>query len=157
MESQIQTSPSPLSAQDERIVAALAHVSVLLPLMGVIAPIVIWVTQKDRSRYVAFQSLQAIAYQLLILVIWFGGIACYIGSFFLTFFGFMIPGAGGRIDGPPVFFFIPFVVFFGMLALMGLMIIYGIVAAVLTFQGKDFHYLLIGRWVEQYSQRTAVQ
>ncbi len=149
-------SSTTLSTQDERTLAALAHVSVLLPLMGVIAPIVIWVTQKDRSRFVSFQSLQAIAYQLLMIAIWFLGIACYMGSIFLTAFTFMLPGTPIPSGGPPAFFFIPFVVIFGMLALMGLMVIYGIVAAVLTFQGKDFRYILIGQWIERYNQRAAV-
>jgi uncharacterized protein len=148
---------STLPSQDERTLAALAHISVLLPLMGVIAPIVIWVTQKDRSRFVAFQSLQAIAYQLLMVVIWFVGIACYMGSFFLTFFSFMMPGSSIEPGGPPLFFFIPFVVFFGILAMMFVMVIYGIVAAVLIFQGKDFRYILIGQLIERYTQRAAAQ
>ncbi len=144
---------SPLSPQDERIIAALAHISVLLPFAGVIAPIVIWVTQKDRSRYVAFQALQAIAFQLLLIIIWMGGMACYMGSFFLTFLGAAVLSSN-RVPGPAVF--LPFIVFFVILALMLVFIIYGIVAAVMTFQGKDFHYALIGRWVERYTQRTAV-
>lgn len=148
--------PSTLSTQDERIFAALSHVSILLPMIGIIAPIVIWITQKERSRFVAFQSLQAIAYQLLLIVIWFGGMACYMGSFFLTFFGTMATDMIGS-GGPPLAFFLPFVVMFGMLAVMGIFVIYGIVAAVLTFQGKDFRYLLIGPWVERYTQRTSAQ
>ncbi len=145
-------SPSPLSPQDEHIVAALAHISVLLPQIGVIAPIVIWVMQKERSRFVAFQALQAIAYQLLLILIWFGGMACYMGSFVLTFAGGVI--LASRISGPGLVFFLPFVVFLGILLLMLVFVIYGIVAAVLTFQGKDFRYALIGRWVERYTQRT---
>ena len=35
--------------QDERVMAALSHLSVFIPLFGVIAPIVIWVTQKEKS------------------------------------------------------------------------------------------------------------
>jgi uncharacterized Tic20 family protein len=151
------STPSPLSSQDERTIAALAHISVLLPLVGVIAPIIIWVTQKERSRFVAFQSLQAIAYQLVMVLVWFLGIGCYIGSFFLTFVPFMVVGGPASSNSPPLFFFIPFAIFFAMLALMGLMVIYGIVAAVLTFQGNDFRYLLIGRWIERYTQRGAAQ
>jgi len=55
-------------SQNDKIMAALAHISALLPLMGIIAPIVIWVTQKDKSEYVAFQALQAVAYQLLMIL-----------------------------------------------------------------------------------------
>jgi len=54
------TRPTP----DERVTAALAHAATLLPMMGALASIVIWATQKDRSRYVAFQALQAAVYQI---------------------------------------------------------------------------------------------
>ncbi len=147
---------SRLSTQDERTIAALAHVSVLLPLMGVIAPIVIWVTQKERSRFVAFQALQAIAWQLLMILIWFGGMACYMGSFFVSFFG-TVALQSSSPNGPPLAFFLPFALMILLFAAMGIFVIYGIVAAVLTFQGKDFRYLLVGRWVERYTQQAAAQ
>jgi dolichyl-phosphate-mannose--protein O-mannosyl transferase len=44
--------------------AALAHGGILLFGMGLVAAIVLWVTQKEKSRYVAFQTLQAAAYHL---------------------------------------------------------------------------------------------
>ena len=72
-------------SQDERVMAALAQISVLVPFLGVIAPIVIWVTQKDKSRYVAFQSLQAVAFQLTLVFAWFVGMGCYMCSFFSIF------------------------------------------------------------------------
>ena len=155
----METSPptSTLSPQDERIIAALGHIAILLPLMGIIAPIVIWITQKERSRFVSFQALQAIAFQLLMIVIWFVGMACYMGSFFLTFFSMMAAGSQGSGDAPLAFlsFIVPFVVMFGMIAVMGIFVIYGVIAAVLTFQGKDFRYLLVGQWVERYTQRAS--
>ncbi len=149
------TPASSLSTQDERIIAALSHVSVLLPLTGILAPIIIWVTQKERSRFVAFQALQAIAFQLLIILIWFGGMACYMGSFFLTFSSVMMNS--GSAGGPPLAFFLPFVVMFGLIIAMGIFVIYGIVGAVLTFQGQDFRYILIGAWVERTTQRATAQ
>jgi uncharacterized Tic20 family protein len=54
--------------QDDRIMAALSHITVILPFFGVVAPIIIWVTQKEKSQYVAFQALQALAYQLSLIV-----------------------------------------------------------------------------------------
>jgi uncharacterized Tic20 family protein len=68
--------------QDERIMAALAHGSILLPMTGVIAPIVIWITQREKSRYVAFQSLQALLFQLILIVAWVLGMGCYMLSIF---------------------------------------------------------------------------
>ncbi len=147
--------PAALSVQDERILAALAHISVLLPMFGLIAAIVIWVTQKERSRFVAFQALQAVAFQLLLIIAWFAGMACYMGTFFLTFFGAFAVSSSQRALGPAsLLFFLPFVVMGILILLMLGFVIYGVVAAVLTFQGHDFHYALVGRWVERYQQKT---
>lgn len=137
--------------QDERVMAALAHVTILIPTVGVIAPIVIWATQKDKSRFVAFQALQAAVFQLLIVVLWFAGMACYMGSFFAMFGGAALarsaPGAG-----PEAFFFLPFLIIGGMMLVMLAMVIIGIVAAVMAFQGKDFRYPILGDWVARYAQ-----
>lgn len=145
--------------------AALAHISALLPMIGVIAPITIWVTQHEKSRYVHFQALQAIAYQIAFFLIWIAGFACYMGSFFLMLFGSLImagisestnvdPAVGGVFGG---MFLLPFATIILMMILWFSMIIYGIVAAVLTFQGKDFRYFLVGKWVGRYTQRAPTQ
>lgn len=142
--------------QDERVMAALSHVSALLPMMGVIAPIVIWVTQKEKSRYVAFQSLQALAYQLSMIAAWFIGMGCYMFSFFGTFITIPFASSSGNSpDVDPIFglaFLIPFLVF-GAIFIGGFFfIVYGIVGAVMAFQGKPFRYVIIGRRVEHFMQ-----
>ena len=40
------TPESRLPFQDEKVMAALAHISALMPTIGLIVPIVVWVTQK---------------------------------------------------------------------------------------------------------------
>jgi uncharacterized Tic20 family protein len=138
--------------QDERVMAALSHVTILIPLMGVVAPIVIWVTQREKSEFVAFQALQALAYQLLFVILWFLGWGCYLLSFSATMGGtFALAGPSGD-PGPGVGLLMaaPFLVF-GIFILLGVaLVIYGIVATVLVVQGRDFRYALIGRWVERY-------
>lgn len=145
------------STQNDKIMAALAHVSALLPMMGVIAPIIIWATQKDKSEFVAFQALQAIVYQLLMILAWFVGMGCYMFSFFSTFL--TIPLAAGSESDPnsPLFmigFAIPFLVIGGMFVGSGIFIVYGIVGAIMTFQGKDFHYAIIGKRLKDYLQKN---
>ena len=145
-----------MPTQDERVMAALSHVSALLPMMGVIAPIVIWVTQNEKSRYVAFQSLQALAYQLSMIAAWFVGMGCYMLSFFGTFI--TIPFASPS-ENPqsldPLFglaFIIPFLVF-GAIFIGGFFfIVYGIIGAIMAFQGKPFRYMIIGKRVEHFMQ-----
>lgn len=142
--------------QDERVMAALSHISAVMPFLGVIAPIIIWVTQKDKSRYVAFQSLQALAFQLTMIIAWFIGMGCYMFSFFGTFF--TIPFASSAEPSQsvnPLFglaFFIPFLVFGAIFVGGFFFILYGIIGAIMTFQGKPFRYMLIGKRVERFLQ-----
>jgi len=148
------TSPDP--TQNDKIMAALAHISALLPLMGVIAPIIIWATQKDKSEFVAFQALQAIAYQLLMILAWFVGMGCYMLSFFSTFLAIPISEHSGTPDSPLFMlgFFIPFIIF-GLIFLGGaIFIVYGVAGAVMTFQGKNFRYIILGKRLENYLQKS---
>ena len=126
--------------------------------MGVIAPIVIWATQKDKSEFVAFQALQAIAYQLLMVVAWFVGMGCYMLSFFATFLTLPFAGGGSeRTPGSPFFmvgFLIPFIIF-GLIFVGGaIFIVYGIVGAIMTFQGKNFRYIILGQRLASYLQKS---
>ena len=58
--------------EEEMNMAALAHASVLLGfitggLAGVAIAFIIWLIYKDKSRYVAFQAVQAVALQLALI------------------------------------------------------------------------------------------
>jgi uncharacterized Tic20 family protein len=145
--------PEPtLPTQDERIMGALPHISVLIPYIGVIVPIMIWVTQKDKSRFVYIHALQAAAYQLVLFVATPLGWGCYILSFFLMFP--MIPIMESGSEWP----FIAATAFpFCVLGLIGLgwlfFLIYGIVASIQVFQGKDFRYIIIGDQIERFMQK----
>jgi uncharacterized Tic20 family protein len=59
---------------DERTWAMLAHLSALLGYIVVlgqyIAPLVIYLVYRERSRFVAFHALQALYFQLALLLLW---------------------------------------------------------------------------------------
>lgn len=144
--------------QDERIMAALAHVTVIWPTLGMIAPIVIWGTQREKSPFVGFQALQAAAYQFILIL---GGLVagvCYVCSFFsipLTAV-FTIP-----FEEEAVGLCVPFFTFsctFGLLFLLMLFwlayIGYGIFGAVSALQGQDFRYVFLGSWLERYLEQA---
>jgi len=142
--------------QNDKIMAALAHISAMLPMMGVIAPIIIWATQKDKSEYVAFQALQAVVYQLLMIFAWFIGMGCYMLSFFSTFL--TIPLASGSEGNPssPLFLvgiIVPFLIFGGMFIGGMIFVIYEVLGAIMTFQGKDFRYAFIGNRLTKYLEQ----
>ena len=133
--------PAPLSEADTRTWAMVAHLSVLLNLvtgfLGVVAALVIYIVVKDRSRYVAYQAMQAFVFQL---IFWAGG-GLAIG---------LIWGITGALSAILIgILCVPFALLFTIvLALMPLVaLVYGVYGGLETNQGKDFRYWLIGDWV----------
>ena len=127
----------PLSPQDERTWSMLAHLSILVNLfsgfLGPIAALVIYLVFKDRSRYVAYQSLQSFIFQL---VWWVGGGALVAAAWAVT--GVLSAILIGLLC-------IPFAMLISLVPLAAL--VYGIVGGIQTSQGQDFRYWLIGDWV----------
>ena len=129
--------PAPLSQGDERTWAMLAHLSVLVNFvtgfLGVLAALIIYMVYKDRSRYVAYHSLQALIFQL----IWWVGAGAVAGI------AWAISGALSAILIGLLC--MPFACLISLMPIAAP--IYGIVGAVQTSQGQDFKYWLIGDWV----------
>lgn len=129
--------PAALSESDERTWAMIAHLSVLVNLtsgfLGPVIALVIYLIFKDRSRYVAYQSMQAFIFQLvawvgagiLVGVVW---VLTAVTSIFLI--GLLC---------------IPFACVFSALPIGAL--VYGVIAGVETAQGEDFRYWLVGDWI----------
>jgi len=132
-----QSAHLPLSPQDERQWAMISHLSVLLNLvtgiLGPVVPLILYLSYKDRSRYVAYQSLQALIFQL----VWWVGGGVLVGIAW-TITGVLSAILIGLIC-------IPFAILFSALPLVA--IVYGVIAGVQTSQGQDFKYWLIGDWV----------
>jgi hypothetical protein len=127
----------PLSPSDERTWAMLAHLSVLANLvtgfLGPVAALVIYLIYKDRSRYVAYHSMQSFVFQL----VWWVG-------------GGVLTGVAWAITGTLSVVLIgllciPFACLISLLPLGAL--IYGVIGAVQCNQGQDFRYWLVGDWV----------
>lgn len=149
--------------QDERILAALAHASVILPFWGLIGAIVVWATQREKSRFVNFQALQGAAYQLTLILLAFIGGACYMCSFFGMFLimpagifaaeGIGDPNSIGGLVALLTTFattFFPFCIM-GIFILIGAVFVaYGLYGAVRVLQGHDFRYAIIGARLERY-------
>lgn len=118
-----------------------AHVSVLLNLvtgfLGVVAALVIYIIFKDRSRFVAYQAMQAFVFQL---IFWAGG-GLAIGVIWA------ITGALSAILIGVLC--VPFSLLLTIgLALMPLVaLVYGVYGGLEANQGKEFKYWLIGDWV----------
>lgn len=129
--------PQPLSTSDERTWAMLAHLSILLNLVsgiiGLIAALFIYLLYKDRSRYVAYHSLQSFFFQL---VFWLGGGA--------------VVGIAWAISGVLTTVLVGCLIMPVALLItlaLPLVLVYGVVGAIQCSQGRDFRYWLVGNWV----------
>jgi uncharacterized Tic20 family protein len=144
------------TTQDERVMAAVAHATIIWPAFGLIAPLVIWGTQREKSPFLAFQALQAAVYQFLLLL---GGLLagalnlCSFLSMPLTAVLSALFGEGPTICLP----FLGFSCTFGVLFLLMLAWLayvgYGLFAAVSVLQGNDFRYAFLGPRLENYLEQ----
>lgn len=130
-------SPESLSPSDERTWAMLAHLTVLANLvtgfLGTVAALVIYLVYKERSRYVAYHSMQAFIFQL---VWWIGGGA--LTGIAWTFTGISSIALIGLLC-------IPLACLVSLVPLGS--VVYGIIGAIQCSQGQDFRYWLVGDWV----------
>ena len=128
---------TPLTPSDERTWAMLAHLSVLLNLvtgiLGTAAALVIYLVYKDRSRYVAYQSLQSLIMQL---IVWIGGGIIVGGAWALT--GILSAVLVGVAC-------IPFAACLSVFPFAA--VVYGVIGGIECSQGRDFRYWLVGDWV----------
>jgi uncharacterized Tic20 family protein len=129
-------SPSQATSE-ERTWASLAHLSILLNLftgfLGIVAALIIYLVYQDRSRYVAYQSLQSL---LLQLIFWVGA--------------GLVAGLVWTITIPLLLVLVglcllPLALFISALPIVAL--VYGVIGGIKTSQGDDFKYLWIGDWV----------
>lgn len=143
MESNAQPSErlAPLSPSDERTWAMVSHLSVLANLvtgfLGPVVALVIYLVYKDRSKYVAYQSMQAFVFQM----VWWVGGGALIGLIW-AITGILSAVIIGILCIP---FALLFTLGLGLLPLGAL--VYGVIAAIETSQGNDFRYWLVGDWV----------
>jgi len=115
----------------------MAHLSILLNVfsgfLGLAASLIIYVIYKDRSRYVAYHSLQSLFFQL---VFWLGGS--------------VLAGVAWAISGVLSAILVgllcmPFALLLSIIPLGAL--VYGVIGGIQCSQGQDFGYWLVGDWV----------
>ena len=141
------TTPS----SDEQMLSALAH------FFGTIAALIIWVTQKDKSRFVRFQAVQALAFDFVVMLLMMVLFACMFGAMFIGILGMILVPLSSSNPSPENV--APFMVFpFISFPLMSTCIfpfsfailIARIVAVVSVLSGKNFHYPILGIRVERF-------
>jgi uncharacterized Tic20 family protein len=130
---------------DERLIALFAHLSLFLG--GILLPIIFWATNKDKSKFVTFHSLQSLWFHIAFVVL----LIIYVFAFVIIF---VIGGIGfGTLAGSgskemPVLLIIIMIAFYAFLFLLifgsyG----YAIYMGIKAYQGKNVMYPVIGRKV----------
>jgi len=147
---------SSVSTQDERVLAAVAHATIIFSAAGLIGPLVIWGTQREKSPFLAFQALQAAAYQFLLLLAGLLAGALYMCSFLSVPLSALL--SSPLDEGVAVCFpFLTFSCTCGVLFLLMLAWLayvgYGLFGAASVLQGKDFRYVWLGPWLERYLEQ----
>lgn len=128
-----------LSPSEEGTLSMFAHLGIFLNLftglLGILPPLIIYFAYKDRSRYVAYQSLQALIFQG---VFFFGAsILAAIAWLLSAALTFVVVGLCG----------IPISILLTLAPIAAL--VYAIVAAVDSYHHRDFKYWMVGDWVRE--------
>ena len=132
--------------ENERNWAAAAHGSALLNLFvpgigGIIGALVILLTQKEKSAWVAFHSKQSLVFQSVVFIILLVVVG---GSWAVGFiFSFLTIGFGALIAVP-----VMFVTFFLGIVIGAAGMVYSLYGAYRVYQNQSFEYALAGNWVK---------
>jgi uncharacterized Tic20 family protein len=130
---------------DDKLMSMLSHLAILIPNIGILAPIVIWFTQKEKSKFVRYNALQAIFFQLLFFILLI--LSIFIGIILMAISLILASTSSG--GEPGVFFWVSMGVMNLYFPLWFFFSIYAIVGAVKSFKGKTFRYLIIGKIIEK--------
>lgn len=131
---------------EERIWAALSHLSAIAFGMGILLPVIGWSEQRRKSNYASFQSLQALGYQSLGYTIWI------LTTLVLIIFSSMGLVLGmesiENLDAELWGWVIAHMIL--MFGLIGLYLLLPVVGAITCALGWDFRYPVLGNRLAKY-------
>ena len=136
---------------EERVWAALSHLSALAFGMGLLLPVIGWSQQRNKSKYAAFQCLQALGYQSLGYTVW-------TLSYFVLMIFFMIiilvllsfvTAESGEIQ-PVAMAGFNILLFLFIFLGFGLYFLFPVIAAISCALGRDFRYPIMGNRLAHY-------
>jgi uncharacterized Tic20 family protein len=133
-----------IKSTENRLLGAIAHGSVVAQGIGILVGVIVYITQRDKSRYAAFQGLQAAVYQLANFIIIMG--MWVVWGVIMTLILIQEdknPDPNAAVTAIFTFSMVIPIIYSVFVAL------YGFWGALRTWQGKDFKYLIIGGWLEK--------
>ena len=141
--------------QDEKVLAGLAHGSILLGFFtngvgGIVAALMIWLLQKEKSAYVAAQALQALVYQAAITIMTILLWCCWGALYMMMLLPPIFANPEAYESTPPPGLWLGLILMLIPLGICGLTILYGLWGAARCLGGHDFKYAIIGNWLESW-------
>ena len=135
---------------EERIWAVFAHLSALALGMGLLLPVIGWAEQRHKSKYAAFQCLQALGYQSLGYTVWLLAylLVIVIALVMVTIKSFLAERTGETFDP-----FTQSTMVSALVIAIFLLILYmvlPVVAAISCALGNDFRYPIMGDRLAKY-------
>jgi len=147
---------------EERLWAAIAHGSVWLTLLtglltlgvsvpvSIFIPLVVYFLFRRRSDYVAFHALQAFVIQLLgtvgaLTLLTIGGAAWVAGMVIALLAVFVLVGA----ILVPLWGVVGIVLGLAVFLMPVAMLLFGTIATIETYHGRDYRYPFIAQWVDR--------
>jgi len=157
-----QPEPRTVPTRDDLTMAALAHASILITfligvgsgglgaILGVLIPLAIWYSYREKSEYTAYQALQATVYQVASIL---AVLALIVIGAILVVVGWMVSGAlAAVLIGLCL---MPFALLVTLLLVVAVVVLpfaqlaYGLYAAYEVYQGRDFRYKWVADWMER--------
>jgi uncharacterized Tic20 family protein len=135
---------------DERLMAAVSH------LFGMVVALIVWATQREKSRFVRFQSIQALAFDGALMLVSTVVFFCLFAVMMLGMLGSMAAAFNdpASMDEIGLMFMIPsfgpFLIFACIFPFSFVILAIRMFAALSILGGRDFRYPIIGKWTESF-------
>lgn len=137
---------------DEKLMSGIAHI------FGPLVAVIVWATQKDKSRFAKFQALQALVFDLFVFITMGLLFFCLFGTMFLGISLAMISAT--ESTSPESFmsilvlpFMFPFVIFACVMPVSFGILILRMIAGVSVLNGRDYKYPIVGKWLEKFLEQ----
>ena len=139
----------------ERILSALAHISILAGGIGLFVPALIWATKRRTSNYTSFQALQALGYAIFVILYDLLVALVMLIVFLILVFAISASNETGSVQAGSAgqWMVAIFIIAIGLLILP---ILLGIIGALVCLFGKEFHYPFLGRRLADYLQQDSL-
>jgi uncharacterized Tic20 family protein len=144
---------------EDRWVAAMGHFAVIIAIWGMLAPLAAWILQGRRGLFLRFQSIQTLAYQVLVTLLFLGsGMVYLVGLIAFPVVVFSL-NAGAEPDPSTLTFGLvvlglSLLLAMAIILVIPLMHIQGQWAGYRVLKGDNYHYPVVGKLVHrQMSKR----